>query len=82
MVRARLFYFSCIILRCTLTCKNAFISGKIKGNLICDGTLTIDYCGRITGDITARNLVVKEGGALDGKCTMIISRDVSVVLDL
>lgn len=65
-----------------LTCRNAFISGKLKGNIICDGTLTIESSGRVNGDITVKNLTIKEGGSLDGKCTMVVSKNVSEVLDL
>lgn len=64
-----------------ITCKDAFISGKVKGNIICEGALTIDFQGRICGDITVKNLVVAEGGVLDGKCTMIIALDASEILD-
>jgi cytoskeletal protein CcmA (bactofilin family) len=64
-----------------LTCKNAVISGRIKGNVICDGTLTIDVSGKVTGDITVKNLVVKEGGSLEGRCTMVVAKDATEVLD-
>jgi cytoskeletal protein CcmA (bactofilin family) len=65
-----------------ITCRNAIIAGKIKGNIICDGTLTIETTGRINGDITVKNLVVREGGSFDGKCTMIVAKDASEVLDV
>lgn len=58
-----------------IKCKNAFINGKVKGNISCEETLTIEGCGKITGDITIKHLVIKEGGALDGKCTTIASKD-------
>ena len=63
-----------------ISCKNAYINGKVEGNVICDNTLTIESCGKITGDITIKNLVIKEGGAFDGKCTMIVIKKSDEVL--
>lgn len=69
-------------LKGNISCKSAFISGSVNGNIICEDILTIDSTGRILGDITAKNLIVKEGGTLDGKCTMIIAKNASEVLDI
>lgn len=57
-----------------ISCHNAFISGKIDGNVLCEDTLTIESSGKITGDITVKNLIIKEGGSFDGKCTMVTSK--------
>lgn len=65
-----------------LSCKNAVISGKVKGNITCEESLTIESSGKITGDIILRNLVVKEGGAMDGKCTMKSMKELPSKLDL
>lgn len=64
-----------------VTCRNASVNGRIKGNVICEGTLTIEVSGKINGDITVKNLVVKEGGFLEGKCTMIVAKDAAEILD-
>lgn len=56
-----------------ISCKSAYISGKIKGNIICENQLIIENCGRVSGDITVSALIVKEGGILDGKSTMVVS---------
>lgn len=64
-----------------ISCKNALISGKVNGNIICEETLTIETAGKIKGDITVKKLLVREGGSLDGKCTMIVNRDANDVLD-
>ena len=59
-----------------ITCFNAFISGKIQGNLSCQGTLTIENSGSVTGDIYVKNLRINDGGIFDGKCTMISKNEV------
>ena len=64
-----------------LTCHNAFVNGKVKGNVICEETLTIESGGKVFGDITVKSLVVKEGGRLDGKCTMVVAKEKSEVFD-
>lgn len=55
-----------------ISCKNAYIIGKLEGNLICEDMLTIETGGIIKGDITVKKVVIKEGGSLDGKCTMVV----------
>lgn len=55
-----------------ISCKNAYIIGKLEGNLICEDMLTIEAGGIIKGDITVKKVVIKEGGSLDGKCTMVV----------
>ena len=52
-------------------CNNAYINGLIHGNISCKSTLTIQNCGKVTGDISVKKLVISEGGILDGKCTMV-----------
>jgi len=52
-------------------CNNAYINGLLNGNICCKSTLTIEICGKVTGDISVKKLVISEGGILDGKCTMI-----------
>ena len=64
-----------------ISCKSAFINGKVEGNVICDNILTLESNGKITGDITVKNLIVKEGGSFDGKCTMVMTRKACEVLE-
>lgn len=59
-----------------LTCFNALISGKVEGNLSCLGTLTIESSGSVTGDICVKNLRINDGGAFDGKCTMLNKNEI------
>lgn len=64
-----------------ISCKSAFINGKVEGNIVCENTLTIENCGKIMGDITVKNLVIKEGGSLDGKCTMVVPKKLEDVIE-
>lgn len=64
-----------------INCKSALVNGKVDGNVICENVLTIENCGKIVGDITVKNLIIKEGGSLDGKCTMVVSRNAEEVLE-
>lgn len=68
------------IYRGNITCKNACINGKVKGNIICEESLIIDNYGKILGDITVKNLTIKEGGYLDGRCSMIVEKEASEIL--
>lgn len=67
--------------RSNISCKNALINGKVEGNVSCENTLTLEAYGKINGDITVKNLVIKEGGSFDGKCTMVVSKKASEVLE-
>lgn len=69
------------IINGNINCKSAFINGKVNGNIICTETLTIENSGKVIGDITVKKLIIKEGGSLDGKSTMVISPAVTEVLD-
>lgn len=64
-----------------VSCKNALISGTIEGNVICENTLQLEPNGKIKGDLTVRNLVIKEGGTFEGKCTMLVTKKIEEVLD-
>ncbi|NLM34643.1 MAG: polymer-forming cytoskeletal protein [Clostridiales bacterium] len=58
-----------------LSCKNAVVAGKINGNVVCNGSLSVESSGKILGDITIEKLAVKEGGIINGKCTVIKKED-------
>ena len=42
----------------TVTCRSAMIEGKMRGNMNCVGTATINYVGKIPGRLTADHIVV------------------------
>jgi cytoskeletal protein CcmA (bactofilin family) len=43
----------------SVTCRSALIEGKVRGNLTCVGTATINYSGKIPGRITADHLLIE-----------------------
>jgi cytoskeletal protein CcmA (bactofilin family) len=42
----------------TVICRTALIEGKMRGNMSCIGTATINFIGKIPGRLTAENIVV------------------------
>jgi cytoskeletal protein CcmA (bactofilin family) len=42
----------------TVTCRSAIIEGKMRGNMNCLGTATINYVGKIPGRLTADQVVI------------------------
>ncbi len=42
-----------------MICRSALIEGKLRGNLHCDDTATINFSGKIPGRLTARHIVVE-----------------------
>lgn len=43
----------------SVTCKSALVEGKLRGNLICSETATIDFVGKLPGRLTARQVIVE-----------------------
>jgi cytoskeletal protein CcmA (bactofilin family)/ribosomal protein S27E len=43
----------------SVTCQSALIEGKLRGNLICSETATIDFVGKLPGRLTARQIIVE-----------------------
>ena len=46
------------------------ISGRVDGDITVQGKLELLSTGKIAGNITAGSLVIDEGAAFDGRCTM------------
>lgn len=63
-----------------ISCKNAFVSGMVEGNIVCENSLYIENFGKVMGGITVKHLAIREGGLLDGKCTMIVTKSALEVL--
>jgi len=40
-------------------CRSALIEGRLRGNLHCDDTATINFSGKIPGSLSARHVIVK-----------------------
>jgi len=60
-----------------ISCYNAAINGKIDGNISCSGKLIIGSTGLVHGDITVKDLIIIQGGILQGQCTMITDKESS-----
>jgi cytoskeletal protein CcmA (bactofilin family) len=43
----------------SVTCRSALIEGKMRGNLHCLGTATINFAGKIPGRLTAEHVLVE-----------------------
>lgn len=48
---------------------NMYISGEIKGNLVCEGSMLLTRTARIYGDIETGILSIETGAVLQGRCT-------------
>src|SRR5205807_9992025 len=42
----------------SVVCRSALLEGRLRGNLHCDDTATINYSGKVPGRISARLIVV------------------------
>ena len=42
----------------SVICRSALIEGRLRGNLHCDDTATINFSGRIPGSLSARHVIV------------------------
>jgi cytoskeletal protein CcmA (bactofilin family) len=43
----------------SVVCRSALIEGRLRGNLHCDDTATINFAGKIPGRISARRVIVE-----------------------
>ena len=44
-----------------VACREAYIEGKLRGNLLCTGTAYVDYEGKISGSLEAKHVQIKKG---------------------
>ncbi len=51
----------------SVTCGNATISGKLRGNIIIKESLKVNGTAIITGDIKTTNISVEQGALINGK---------------
>ncbi len=52
----------------TVNVKNAIIGGKITGNITASNKVTLESTSRLTGDLTAKLLIIEEGSLFSGNC--------------
>jgi cytoskeletal protein CcmA (bactofilin family)/ribosomal protein S27E len=43
----------------SVVCRSALVEGRLRGNLHCDDTATINYSGKIPGRLSARHIIVE-----------------------
>lgn len=66
----------CGIARSNITARDITIAGKVFGDIITKGRLTITSSGMLTGSITtAHSLIIQDGGRLIGSCQMELAAD-------
>lgn len=64
------------IVEASIKANNAFISGKVKGNITVKGKLEVSGTAVILGDIKAQILSVESGALIDGQITMPVNTNV------
>lgn len=58
--------------------RNVSISGKINGNVICNGLLEILPTGHLDGDIEVKKISISDGAVFKGKCSMNLEQILNV----
>lgn len=58
------------VLNGSLTCQNAEIIGKAKGNINTSGSLTLRSTAELTGDVKIKSLTVEPNAIFNGTCSM------------
>jgi cytoskeletal protein CcmA (bactofilin family) len=56
----------------SINCVDAYIKGRINGDIISKRVLTIESTGQVYGNIHTPKLIIKEGGIFKGVCSMPI----------
>lgn len=58
------------LLKGTITCANAEISGSVNGTLVISEILSLQATALIEGDIKTKTLVIQPGAVFNGTCSM------------
>ncbi|NOR86437.1 MAG: polymer-forming cytoskeletal protein [Bacteroidales bacterium] len=53
-----------------ITCKNADVSGLVKGGMKVDELLSLTASSRIEGEVTTGKIAIEAGAIFSGQCTM------------
>ncbi len=59
------------IIKGNVKADNIHLSGVIEGNVISANQVHISTTGKLYGDISVKNIIIDEGGLLQGNCKMI-----------
>lgn len=62
------------VIEATIKANNAYISGKVKGNLVIKGKLDVAGTAVILGDIKTQDLSIESGARLMGRIIMPITK--------
>ena len=63
------------IVEAEIKAKNAFIAGKVKGNVLLKGRLDLTSSGQIIGNVKASLISVESGGIINGQLNMSQAAD-------
>ncbi len=66
------------IVEAEVKAKNAYIAGRVKGNVTIKGKLELTGSGMILGNVKASELSVESGGIINGQLTMQIAQEKAV----
>lgn len=58
------------IIKGNIEAQDISLSGKVTGDVRAHGKLELFSTARLTGDVTAKSLIVDENACFDGRCTM------------
>ncbi len=53
-----------------ITAQSVIISGTVEGDIVAQARVELHSTGKVTGNITARSLVIDEDAFFDGRCVM------------
>ncbi|MDF2880681.1 MAG: polymer-forming cytoskeletal protein [Clostridiaceae bacterium] len=59
---------------------NITIGGLLNGNVVSSGLLHITAAGKVMGDIETINLMVEDGGVINGKCIMTLDEIKRIII--
>ncbi|MFC4776132.1 polymer-forming cytoskeletal protein [Paenibacillus sp. GCM10023252] len=68
--RGDLIIGECGTARSNITAKDITLAGKLYGDIIVSGRLTITATGELSGNVKANSIIIHDGGILDGSCRM------------
>ncbi len=58
------------VIKGNICAQNVTLSGKVTGDIKAHSKLELFSTARLTGDITARSLIIDENALFEGRCTM------------
>ncbi|QYR20596.1 polymer-forming cytoskeletal protein [Paenibacillus sp. sptzw28] len=60
----------CGIAKSNIKARDIIIAGKVFGEIVTKGRLTITASGQLHGNVTAHTLLIQDGGTFNGSCRM------------